>query len=150
MEVVRETSPKKTNNKKNKSIMKKNIFSFVLVAISTLILSAACSKMDAPSQEELFQTCDIVSLHIPATAETKHEIAVYDSDYVQITSDIVSIPGSAEEVIDLNFVSEAEPAFIYTPGLANGDDESGFLRIGGKQIKTKVGEDGTILLVIKK
>ncbi len=28
----------------------------------------------AASQEELFQTCDIVSLHIPATAETKQSI----------------------------------------------------------------------------
>ena len=28
----------------------------------------------AKSQEELFQTCDIVSLHIPATAETKQSI----------------------------------------------------------------------------
>ena len=28
----------------------------------------------AKSQDELFQTCDIVSLHIPATAETKNSI----------------------------------------------------------------------------
>ena len=31
----------------------------------------------ARSQEELFETCDIVSLHIPATPETKHSIG-YD------------------------------------------------------------------------
>ena len=138
--------------------MKKNIFTFALIAVSALILSASCSKMDVPSEDELFQkeeqvydykTYDL-GLRFQAEGVDTAEIAVYDSDYVQITSDIVSIPGSAEEVIDLNFVSEAEPAFIYTPGLANGDDESGFLRIGGKQIKTKSGEDGTILLVIKK
>ena len=37
------------------------------------VIEAAGVKA-AKSQEELFQTCDIVSLHIPATAETKQSI----------------------------------------------------------------------------
>lgn len=134
--------------------MKKNIFTTALIAIA--LIAASCSKMetiDNPIQEEAevfdYKTYNL-GLRFDAQGVDTAEIAVYDADYVRITKDVVSVPGSAEEVLEMDFVSETEPAFIYTPGLANGDDESGFLRIGGKQIKTKVGEDGTILLVIKK
>ena len=55
MEVVSTTSPRKKQTIKKNNIMKKNIFTFALIAVSALILSASCSKMDVPSEDELFQ-----------------------------------------------------------------------------------------------
>lgn len=74
----------------------------------------------AASQEELFQTCDIVSLHIPATAETKQSIN--KALVGQMKKDAILVNTARKEVInepeliellaertDLKYITDIKP-----------------------------------------
>lgn len=133
----------------------KHFFTIAAICIIS-VLAASCTKneLTVPAiqdEQEVFnyETYDL-ALRFQAEGVDEAPIYVYDKDLVQIAIDNIVVPETDSEVVDMNFVSESAPEYIYTPGLDNGDENTGFLHIGGKNIQTKAGSDGTILIVIKK
>ena len=133
----------------------KHFTTFALIAIIS-ILAVSCSKdnsLNVPVYQDEQEVFDYETYGLPlrfqAEGVEEAPIYVYDKDLVQIAVDNVVVPETDSEVVEMTFVSESAPEYIYTPGLDNGD-ETGFLHIGGKNVQTKSGSDGSILIIIKK
>lgn len=133
----------------------KKIYTLAIAVLS--LLTIACSKNDyfeVEQPEEAVIETEIYGLPLRFEADatvTEATVAVYDKDFVQIAVENIVLPESDSEVYEMVFVSETNPEYIYTPGLENGDPETGYLHVGGQQVRTKgSSEDGTILLVIKR
>lgn len=132
----------------------KNFISSIFIVLG-IISVVSCVKDNSfiPTVQEESEVFSYETYGLPlrfqAEGVQEAPVYVYDKDLVQIATDNIVIPETSSEVVEMTFVSESAPEYIYTPGLDNGD-ESGFLRIGGKNVQTKAGDDGTILIVIKK
>lgn len=90
----------------------------------------------AKSQDELFQTCDIVSLHIPATAETKNSINY--STVNQLKKGGILINTARKEVINepelLKLLAEREDLKYITDIKPDADAE--FAKFEGRYFST--------------
>ena len=90
----------------------------------------------AKNQEELFETCDIVSLHIPATPETKQSI---NYDLVgKMKKGGILINTARKEVIDeaglLKLLAEREDLKYITDIMPDANDE--FAKFEGRYFST--------------
>ena len=88
------------------------------------------------SQADLFKTCDIVSLHIPATAETKQSIN-YDLCST-LKKDAIIINTARKEVIDeaglIKLLGEREDLKYITDIMPDANDE--FAKFEGRYFST--------------
>ena len=99
------------------------------------VIEAAGVKA-AKNQEELFETCDIVSLHIPATPETKQSI---NYDLVgKMKKGGILINTARKEVIDeaglLKLLAEREDLKYITDIMPDANDE--FAKFEGRYFST--------------
>ena len=90
----------------------------------------------AKDQDDLFKTCDIVSLHIPATAETKQSIN-YDLCST-LKKDAIIINTARKEVIDeaglIKLLGEREDLKYITDIMPDANDE--FAKFEGRYFST--------------
>ncbi len=99
------------------------------------VIEAAGVKA-AKNQEELFKTCDIVSLHIPATAETKQSIN--KALVVQMKKGAILINTARKEVINepelIELMAEREDIKYITDIMPDADAE--FKKFEGRYFST--------------
>ena len=130
---------------------------FITLAALTLIAAVAvvsCAKEQMPStinaSSSVLQEKTIgVSVLFDAPETATAEIFFLNEDNVAISSNTVLVPSTANEVVDVNIVSNGEtPAFIFTPGCVNGD-EMGRIAIPRQALVTKAGGAEPILIKIR-
>lgn len=111
-----------------------NIFAYDAFCPANIIEEAGVHAV--ASQDELFKTCDIISLHIPATAETKKSI-----DYrtvAQMKKGGILINTARKEIINepelLKLLAEREDLKFITDIKPDADDE--FIKFEGRYFST--------------
>ena len=129
---------------------------FITLAALTLIAAVAvvsCAKEQMStinaSSSVLQEKTIGVSVMFDAPETATAEIFFLNEDNVAISSNTVLVPSTANEVVDVNIVSNGEtPAFIFTPGCVNGD-EMGRIAIPRQALVTKAGGAEPILIKIR-
>ena len=110
------------------------VYAFDAFCPATAIEAAGVKAV--ANQEELFKTCDIVSLHIPATAETKNSI---NYDLVgKLTKNGILVNTARKEVIDeaglLKLMAEREDLKYITDIMPDANAE--FAKFEGRYFST--------------
>lgn len=133
--------------------MKKFFYIAALAIAASLFTSCSLDSktLDVETPQETLQamgaTYDItVSFDAPGVNETT--LVFYDEDRVQISSAIVPVP-AGQEAVNTVFFSDSNPKYVYTPGLANAN-ENGLLAIPASSVATKAGGQSPLLIVIRR
>lgn len=130
----------------------KKFFYIAALAIAATLQLSSCSMdtktLDIETPQETLQamgsTYDIsVAFDAPGVNETT--LVFYDEDRVQISSAIVSVP-AGQETVNTVFFSDSNPKYVYTPGLANAN-ENGLLAIPASSVATKGGRSALLIVI---
>ena len=127
---------------------------FFLAAIAALV-SVSCAKDNTivfdPFAGEVNAPKSVYDIELQFDASDDIQVTTvyfFDEDGVGVYEKTFAIPENQAEISKATIDSDTRPAYLYTPGLQNAD-ENGNLRIPETSVETKAAGGQPVLLVIR-